>query len=84
MDISLPENLKNYIQSKMASGFYRDEAEVISEALRQKIVSEQTEDPTLQALRREIMIGWDEAERGEFVPLDLETLQRELDAEHHG
>jgi antitoxin ParD1/3/4 len=84
MHISLPQNLASYVTSQMASGLYRDETEVISEALRQKIVSEQTENPTLQALRREIMIGWDEAERGEFVALDLESMKRELDADSHG
>ncbi len=84
MHISLPDQLNQYVQSKMASGLYRNESELISEALRQKIVSERTEDPALETLRHEIMIGWNEAERGECTPLDIEALKRDLDAEYNG
>ncbi len=85
MDISLPPHLDQYVAHQMASGLYRDASEVIAEALRQKINHETWSNESLEALlHREVMLGWDQAERGECTPLDLEALKRTLDAEHRG
>ncbi len=84
MDISLPENLKKYIHTQMANGHYHDASALISDALQQKILREQHADNATEALRHEIMLGWDEADRGEFATFDLAAMKKDLDTEYHG
>jgi antitoxin ParD1/3/4 len=81
MHVSLTEALDKYVREKVASGLYNNASEVIREALRLKMQIEATENAKLEALRRDIDVAWQQAERGEFADYSLEDTLRRLDAE---
>lgn len=81
MHVSLTEKLEEYVRQKVASGLYDNASEVIREALRLKIASEESDEARLQRLRETIEPAWKEAERGELAPLDMDMILAELDGE---
>lgn len=81
MHISLTDRLDEYVREKVASGLYNNASEVIREALRLKIAQEETDKVKLQRLRDAIDPAWEQAERGELVPFDLDGILAELDEE---
>jgi antitoxin ParD1/3/4 len=81
MHISLTDKLDEYVRQKVASGLYNNASEVIREALRYKIAAEEGDDAKRQRLREAIDLGWQQADRGELVELDLPGILRELDLE---
>ena len=62
MAVTLDTKSETLIREKIASGRYRDEAEVIRAALQAL-----EEHERLEQLRAKIMAGFQEAERGELV-----------------
>ena len=72
MHISLTEKLEDYVKDKVQSGLYNNASEVVREALRLKISTDQSEAPQLQRLRDAIEPAWQQAERGEFADYSLE------------
>lgn len=81
MHISLTEKLDEYVKSKVRSGLYNNASEVVREALRLKIVADETDEVKLQRLRDAIEPAWQQAEQGELVPFDLQAMLSELDQE---
>ena len=81
MHVSLTDKLDEYVRRKVASGLYNNASEVIREALRLKIAAEEQDEARLQRLRDAIDPAWEQAERGECVPFDLDDLIGELDRE---
>ena len=81
MHVSLTEKLDEYVRDKVRSGFYNNASEVIREALRLKISNENTNEAKLVALQAAIAPAWEQAERGECTPFDLESIISELDQE---
>ena len=79
MNISLTPELEKIIQAKVASGHYNNASEVIREALR-LMIREDAKSPSYDEwVRREVMKGWEAAERGELEPHDMEdVIQRSL------
>jgi antitoxin ParD1/3/4 len=82
MHVSLTEALDRYVRDQVASGLYNNASEVIREALRLKIHFDATEQAKLEALRRDVDVGWQQAERGEFAEYSLEDTLKRLDAEN--
>ncbi|MBX3596995.1 MAG: type II toxin-antitoxin system ParD family antitoxin [Rhizobiaceae bacterium] len=80
MHVSLTEKLDEYVRQKVASGLYNNASEVIREALRLKIASEEADEVKLQRLRDAIDAGWEQAERGEFADYSLEKSLAKLKA----
>ena len=78
MHISLTEKLDDYVRQKVASGLYNNASEVIREALRLKIASEQTAADRRQRLLEAIDEGWQQADRGEFADYSLEKSLQKL------
>ncbi|MEQ8404763.1 MAG: type II toxin-antitoxin system ParD family antitoxin [Oceanicaulis sp.] len=78
MHVSLTDRLEAWVREKVESGLYNNASEVVREALRAKMLAEMSEAEKLEALRREIKIGLDQADRGEFVELSLDDLKAEL------
>lgn len=78
MHVSLTERLEAWVREKVESGLYNNASEVVREALRAKMLAEMSEAEKLEVLRREIKIGLDQADRGEFVELSLDDLKAEL------
>ncbi len=74
MEVALTPELEALIHQQVKSGRYPSAGEVIRDALR--LFKRQSERPEkeLDALRRDIQIGIDELERGEYVEYDDDTL----------
>lgn len=81
MHISLTETLEKWVRDKVESGLYSNASEVIREALRERIRAERTEAEDVEALRAQIDIGLQQAERGELVAWNMEDFKAELDRE---
>lgn len=71
MNVSLTPQLEAMIRAKVKSGLYNNASEVVREALR---IMEKEE--RLQRLRKEVQIGIDQFERGEWVEYTPQTVDR--------
>ena len=83
MHISLTPELESMIHHKVASGLYSDQSEVVREALRRFYAEDLVDSRSykIARLREAVAIGVDQADRGEFVRLDLEEMLKEIDNE---
>ena len=72
MNVSLTPQLEALIKQKVATGMYGNASEVVREALR--LLDERDR---YQVLRSEVAKGFEQIERGETSPLDMDTLKRE-------
>ncbi len=71
MHISLTEKLDEYVKGKVQSGLYNNASEVVREALRHKIVADETDEIKRQKLRDAIDPAWKQADLGEFAQYSL-------------
>jgi antitoxin ParD1/3/4 len=82
MNVHLTPELEKLVQSKVQSGRYNSESEVVSEALR--LLERRDEVVTLRKedIRKQIEEGWQSAKRGELVDGDdvLDRIDAELAA----
>lgn len=77
MNVSLTPELEDFVNKKVKSGLYNSASEVIRAALRILKEQEALRKTKLERLRRDIMIGIEQLERGEAAPLDMEEIQEE-------
>ena len=75
MTISLSPDLERFVRGKVDDGPYPSADAVVREALRLLQERDDSSHDTLEALRREIQIGIDQADRGEVVPLTDELIE---------
>jgi len=75
MSIVLTPDVEQIIREKVQSGRYPSESVVIREVLRALEERDQDDATKLENLRREILIGLDQIDRGEVVPLDKEEIE---------
>jgi antitoxin ParD1/3/4 len=78
VNVSLTPELEKYVQKQVASQRYQTASEVIRQALRMMQTSEQYEMARLEALRQDIQVGRDAADRGEFVEIGNEKDRQAL------
>jgi len=64
------------VARKVASGSYRNASEVIREGLRVLREHEKLRKNTIQNLRRQILIGIQQADNGKTSPFSEETVRR--------
>ncbi len=81
MHVSLTDRLDEYVKEKVQSGLYNNASEVVREALRLKIATEETDEIKLQKLRDAIEPAWQQAESGKCEPYDMQSIIGELDQE---
>lgn len=67
MNISLTPELDKLVQDKVASGLYNSASEVIREALRLLKEQDLLREARLKELRRDVLIGIEQADRGELI-----------------
>jgi antitoxin ParD1/3/4 len=67
MNVNLGPVLDNFIVELVESGMYQSQSEVVREGLRLLKEREELKRIRLAELRREIAVGSEEADRGEFV-----------------
>lgn len=70
MNISLTAELEQLVSDKVKTGMYQTASEVIREGLR--LLNER--DHRLEALRRDIRVGFEAVDRGEFSEFDEVTV----------
>ncbi len=75
MNVSLTPELEKFVHRKVKSGRYHTASEVIREGLRLLAEQDQLRALKIEALRKEIRIGIDQADRGEVEPFTKETLR---------
>jgi len=76
MNVSLTPELEQYVHSKIKSGRYLSASEVVREALRLLEERDQLRTIRLETLRKEIMVGIEQSDRGEVF--DGEEVIQEL------
>ena len=74
MNVSLPDELANYVKAKVATGRYGSSSEVVREALRLLETRDQEEAGKLEALRQAWAKG---VASGSAGPLDLDDVKSE-------
>ncbi|MGY6661633.1 MAG: type II toxin-antitoxin system ParD family antitoxin [Glycocaulis sp.] len=84
MHISLTETLEKWVREKVESGLYSNASEVIREALRERIRAERTEAEDIEALRAQIDVGLQQAERGELLDWTMADVKSRLREERNG
>jgi antitoxin ParD1/3/4 len=77
MNVSLTNELTDFVREKVESGRYHSASEVIREALRLMQEREEMRSMHLQKLQRDIALGLEQLGRGEVEPLDIESLKAE-------
>jgi len=77
MNVSLPEELANFVKDKVSTGRYGSSSEVVREALRLMEKTEQQETEKLAALRQAWKEGVDSGDAGE---IDFPALKTEARA----
>ena len=74
MEIVLTQELEELVRQKVASGAYGSPSEVVVNSLHLLKAQDALERIRLEDLRREVLIGYEESQRGEGVPLDMEAI----------
>ncbi len=70
MNVSLTSQLEELVQQKVSSGRYNSASEVIREALRLLEERDSLKELRLQALKKDIALGIEQADRGELLDGD--------------
>ncbi len=70
MNISLTPQLERFITTKVESGLYGSQSEVVREGLRLLVERDRMVEARLDELRGEIAEGLEQACRGELIPGD--------------
>lgn len=77
MNVSLTNELETFVDGLVASGMYYSASEVVRDGLRLLKEKEETKSAKFLELRRDILIGYEQAKRGESRPLDVEAIKAE-------
>jgi antitoxin ParD1/3/4 len=70
MDITLPPELESYVDELVAAGRYHTKAEVLTDAVHALRERRELSAAEVTELRRELQLGIDELERGEYDEWD--------------
>ncbi len=79
MNVSLTPTLEEFVNQKVSSGMYSTASEVVRDALRLLEDRDRVRRMRLEELRKEIAIGIEQLERGEYTTFD-ENLVEEIKA----
>ena len=77
MNVSLTKELENFINELVSSGMYFSASEVVRDGLRLLKEQEQIKKIRYEELRTEIIKGYEQSQRGESKPLDIEAIKIE-------
>ncbi|MFT3744201.1 MAG: type II toxin-antitoxin system ParD family antitoxin [Pyrinomonadaceae bacterium] len=77
MNVSLTNELENFIDGMVNSGMYYSASEVVRDGLRLLKDKEESKAAKLAALRADVLKGYEQAQRGEARPLDVEAIKAE-------
>jgi antitoxin ParD1/3/4 len=80
LNVSLPQELADFVQRQVAGGGYGDASEVVGDALRLLRREAAAHDEKLAILRREIEIGVQQARDGRLSKRSISEIAAALDA----
>ena len=75
MNVSLTPELESLVQEKVQTGMYHSASEVVREALRLLRERDELRQTGLAALRKEIAVGIEQADRARTAPLNVKALK---------
>jgi antitoxin ParD1/3/4 len=75
MNVSLPEDLMDYVKSQVAGGRYSSASEMVRDALRQLKQFEKMREQAHAQLAREVELGWADLEAGRVTDFDPEAIK---------
>lgn len=78
MNVSLTPELEALIHTKVASGLYNNASEVIREALRLLLETDETKALKKQLLQRELAIGLNALDQGEYANRSLQEIRSNI------
>jgi antitoxin ParD1/3/4 len=78
MNVSLTEEMAEFVESELATGDYASASEVVRDALRMLRREKEIERIKTEILRREIDVGLAQAERGEFSDRSVADIARDV------
>ncbi len=76
MNVSLTNELEQYVARKVRSGLYHSASEVIRDGLRLLKDRDELQKGRLAAVRQEIEVGMEQLRRGEYTEYDEQTLNQ--------
>lgn len=65
MNVSLPDELKGYVEQKVKAGLYGNASEVVREGLR--LLRQRDRQEEIDLLRKRIDLGFEQSEHGQVV-----------------
>ena len=74
MNLSLPRDLSEFVEQQIKTGRYNSAEEVVKAGLERLQADERTSAEEIEELRREIAIGADQADRGDFVAFTADDI----------
>lgn len=84
MNVSLPADMVDFVESEVADGGYASSSEVVRDALRLLQHDKALEREKLAILRREVNIGLADAAAGRFSNKTVKDIADEVRREHLG
>lgn len=78
MNVSLPNNLSEFVENELATGDYSSASEVVRDALRLLKREKALEQERHEILRREVMIGWNQAKNGQLSNRTVEQIAADV------
>jgi len=75
MNIALSAELEKLIDDKMSSGRYGSPADVIGDALGLLVERDRLQNARYRELKREVLRGVEQLDRGESAPLDMAAIK---------
>ena len=78
MNVSLPNNLSEFVENELATGDYSSASEVVRDALRLLKREKALEQERLEILRREVLIGLEDVANGRLSSLTIEDIAAEV------
>ena len=79
MNVSLTPKLEELIHQKVSSGLYNSASEVVREALRLLEEQDRLREMRLEELRKEIALGIEQIDRGQYTVFDEDSLKNLLE-----
>ena len=70
MNVSLTTELAEFVKQQVASGMYQTASEVMREGVRLLQRREQLRQIQIEELRKQVAVGIDQLERGEYIGID--------------